>query len=76
MTDSKLILLSLIFKCPFDLHDESCPFISIYQKEINSRIEIIEQMQTSELDQIVQRHYVQFDKNYDFDKHKRWLKCK
>jgi len=69
-SDKEQILYSLILNCPFDLECEDCPFINIYKKEIDERIEFVEKLQKSEIEMIAQKHFELFHKNYDIKKQK------
>ncbi len=74
MISEKLnILYSLAFNCPFNLGCFCCPFEEIWRMDIDERIEYIEKLNPSEMDELIKLHYKKYGENFDFHKHSSLL---
>ncbi len=49
-------IYGLIFDCPERLNNKNCPFVHIRKMESSSKIEILEELTSEEIRQLVKEH--------------------
>jgi len=65
--ENRNILNSLALRCPFDLNCENCPILNIWKIEIYERFDYIDTLNLSEINEIVAKHYEQYNLNFNFE---------
>jgi hypothetical protein len=63
--DQVNVLISLAYKCPFDLGCLSCPLDKLRTLPISERIKVLESLPYSECKEILIKHYQNYQKNFD-----------
>jgi hypothetical protein len=72
MSSEKInILYSLALNCPFNLKCANCPFEIIWKIDVDDRFDYLENLKSTEIDEIIKKHYEYFAKNFDYEKQKR-----
>ena len=56
MADPDSLLNGLIFKCPFQEEDKSCPFTSLRKMDVTSRFIYLNNLSPEEKEKLIQHH--------------------